>query len=56
LSGICATTDRFTCSGMPSTFGVAMNPGITTLQRIPALAHSAASVRAIPTSPAFDAP
>src|SRR5437588_1586530 len=28
---------------MPSTFGVAINPGITTLQRIPALAHSAAT-------------
>jgi hypothetical protein len=45
-----------TASGVPSTFGVATNPGITTLQRIPRGAHSPASVRAKPTNPAFDAP
>ena len=45
-----------TGSGIARTFGVAMNPGITTLQRTPRPAHSAASVRVIPISPAFDAP
>ncbi len=34
----------------------AFYPGITTLQRTPRDAHSPASVRASPTSPAFDAP
>ena len=43
-------------AGIASTLGVATNPGMTTLQRIPRPAHSAASVRAMPTRPAFDAP
>ena len=43
-------------AGIARTLGVAIMPGITALQRIPREPHSAASVRAIPTIPAFDAP
>jgi len=42
-------------SGSAITFGVAIIPGITTLQRIPRGPHSAASVRAMPTTPALAA-
>src|SRR5215213_3696835 len=54
-SGSAAAIPSFTGSGSALTFGVAITPGITTLQRIPHDPHSAASVRAIPTRPAFAA-
>src|SRR5688572_11235893 len=54
-SGSEAAIPSFTGSGSAFTLGVAITPGITTLTRMPRVPHSAASVFAIPTSPAFAA-
>ena len=55
-SGIWVIAPSRAGAGIARTLGVAIMPGITALQRIPRGPHSAASVRAIPTIPAFDAP
>ena len=54
-SGSAAATASFIGSGSAFTFGVAITPGITTLQRMPRGPHSAASVFAMPTRPALAA-
>ena len=48
-------TRSSTSGGMASTFSVATIPGSTALAVIPRPAFSAAIVRTIPSSPAFDA-
>ena len=49
--------ELFKAFGIEARFaGVSITLGMITLQRIPRPAHSAASVRAMPTRPAFDAP
>src|ERR1700744_2057631 len=55
-SGIWVIAPSRAGAGIARPLGVAIMPGITALQRIPRGPHSAASVRAIPTIPAFDAP
>ena len=52
-SGSVALIADRSASGSARTFGVPIRPGITTLVRMPWRPHSAASVRAMPTSPAL---